>query len=163
MLVLLALLLIASKLPIAGNYQIKIVLSGSMEPAIKTGSIVVIKPADSYRIGDIITFGPDNKKNIPISHRIVETRVINGETRFLTKGDANKQPDIAEVKVSAVIGKVILSVPYFGYLLDMARKPLGMIILIGVPAVVIIFDEGHKIWREMKKMRQKKDETNDTI
>ena len=51
-----ALLLIISVLPITGNYKVMTVLSGSMEPTIKMGSIVVVKPQENYKIGDIITF-----------------------------------------------------------------------------------------------------------
>ena len=36
-------------LPIENNYSLKMVLSGSMSPAIKTGSIVAVKPALSYK------------------------------------------------------------------------------------------------------------------
>ena len=64
-------LLIVSILPISGNYEIKIVMSGSMEPAIKTGSIVIVKPADFYEIGDSITFGGDTRVIMPTTHRII--------------------------------------------------------------------------------------------
>jgi len=153
-----AVLLTASLLPITGNYKIKIVLSGSMEPAIKTGSIVVIKPADLYKVGDIITFGKDTKKDIPTTHRIVETRAVAGEMFFVTKGDANNGADASEVKENAVAGKVLFSVPYAGYLIDFAKKPVGFILLITIPAGYIVFDEAQKIWKEIGKIRRKKKE-----
>ena len=48
-----ALLLIVSVFPITGNYKLMIVQSGSMAPAIKMGGLVIVKPADDYKIGDV--------------------------------------------------------------------------------------------------------------
>ena len=149
-------LLLISIFPIKGNIQIKIVKSGSMEPAIKTGSIVVIKPSESYVVGDVVTFGKDTKKDIPTTHRIISTRAQQGVIFFTTKGDINEDPDTNEIKASDIHGKVLLDVPYFGYIIDLARKPLGFIVLIILPAVIVIFDEGAKIFREISRLRRKK-------
>jgi signal peptidase I len=149
-------LLVVSALPIPGNYEIKIVLSGSMEPAIKTGSIVVVKPADVYEIGDVITFGKDTKRDVPTTHRIVEARFESGKARFITKGDANDNVDGKETREDEVIGKVLFSVPFVGFLLDLARKPLGFAFLIGVPAVAIVSDELWKVWKEIGKIKKRK-------
>ena len=149
-------LLIVSMFPIAGNYEAKIVLSGSMEPAIGVGSVVIIKPEDKYEIGDIITFGKDTKNDIPTTHRIVEMRAIGGKILYKTKGDANSSDDAREVGESEVIGKVLFSIPYLGYLLDFAKKPIGFVLLIVIPAGIIIIDELGKIWRELQKMRKTK-------
>src|ERR1035437_9985037 len=81
-------LLLFALFPIKGNYQIKIVKSGSMEPSIKTGSIVIIKPEAQYKIGDVVTFGKDTKTDIPTTHRIVSNRAVDGVIMFTTKGDA---------------------------------------------------------------------------
>lgn len=151
-------LLLVSTLPISGNYEIKIVLSGSMEPALKTGSIVVVKPVEVYEIGDVITFGKDTRDSVPTTHRIVEARYESGEAIFITKGDANGNIDGREVTEDEVIGKVLFSIPYLGYLLDLARKPIGFVFLIGVPAVAIVSDEIWKVWKEVKRMRNKKED-----
>lgn len=150
-----AVLLVVSIFPITGNYQVKVVLSGSMEPAIKTGSIVVIKPKDSYRVDDIITFGKDTKIEVPTTHRIISDRVENGMFVYTTKGDANEDTDFREVRESDVNGRVLFSVPYIGYLLDFARKPVGFVLLIIIPASVVVIDEAKSIWMEVRKMRRK--------
>ena len=151
-----AVLFLASLFPTPGNIQIKIVQSGSMEPAIKTGGIVVLKPVDEYRVGDIVTFGADTKVKVPTTHRIVADRVASGEFLYTTKGDANEDPDPQEIKKKDIIGKVLFSVPYIGYLLDFARKPWGFALLIGLPAGIVIVDEGIKIWNEVLLYRRKK-------
>src|SRR3989344_7094007 len=91
-----AILLIISSFPITGNYKLFIVQSGSMEPEILTGSVVVVKPSSSYKIGDIITFGPVPKGKLPTTHRIVESRTENNLTFYSTKGDANISKDAKE-------------------------------------------------------------------
>jgi len=153
----LGLLLVVSMVPIPGNIEVKIVQSGSMEPAIKTGALVVIKPLSRYLIGDVIMFGPDTKTQVPTTHRIVGDEVKSGVFYYTTKGDANEDPDTQPVAQSAVIGKVLFSIPYLGYLLDFAKKPLGFLLLVGVPAAIVIFDEAGKIWREVKKIQVAKE------
>ncbi len=154
--IVIAMLLLATMIPVPGNIQAKIVKSGSMEPTIKTGGLVFIVPSENYVVGDVITFGKDTKTQIPTTHRIVEVNNEGGETTFVTKGDANDDVDPTETEISLVHGKVIFSVPYMGYVLDFARKPLGFILLVGVPALIIILDELGKIIREIKNIKRKK-------
>jgi signal peptidase len=153
-----AVLMMITLFPITGNYKIKIVLSGSMEPAIHTGSIIVIKPEAPYKIDDVITFGKDTKKDVPTTHRIAEMRVEEGKYIYRTKGDANKTEDMSEVPENTVIGKVLFSIPFFGFILDFAKKPMGFLLLVVVPSFAIILDEVGKIWKESKKIKKEKDE-----
>jgi len=155
-LAIIALLLIVSIFPITGNFKVMTVLSGSMEPAIKTGSIVVVKPADSYKINQVITFTNPSRKNEPITHRIVEMEVIEGNPLYITQGDANNAPDQQKVQPREIIGRLLLDIPYLGYTVETAKKPFGFMLIIVVPAVIIIYDEFRKIWREIKKLRNKK-------
>jgi len=150
-----AILLIFSAFPIPGNFKVMTVLSGSMEPAIKTGSVVIVKPADDYKIGDIITFGPYAKTKAPTTHRIYDIKVTEGRVSYITKGDANNAPDTKEVLKRNIIGKVLFSIPYIGYAVETARKPLGFMVLIIIPAVIIIYDEARKIYEEIKKKKTK--------
>lgn len=158
-LVLIALLLIFSVFPITGNFKVLTVLSGSMEPTIKTGAIVVVKPADDYKIGDIITFEPSTKTQPPITHRINDIKVVGGIPVYITKGDANESPDIREIQKSEILGKVLFDIPLVGYAVDFAKKPIGFILIIVVPAIAIITDEIRKIWQEIMKLKNKKKDT----
>lgn len=151
-----ALLLLASIVPIPGNFKAKIVKSGSMEPTIMTGGLVFIAPSATYEIGDIVTFGADTKTQIPTTHRIISIDGDGPLRTFSTKGDANDAPDPSPIRLADIEGKVILSLPYLGYVLDFAKRPLGFILLVGVPALIIIFDEIAKIIREIKLIRRKK-------
>ena len=153
------LLLVSSLIPVPGNIEVKIVQSGSMEPSINVGGIVVVKPSNSYAPGDVITYGEDTPDQIPTTHRIVSERVAEGVALYTTKGDANDSNDPGEVRESEIIGKVLFDIPYLGYLLDFARQPLGFVLIIGVPAAIVVFDEIGKIWAEIKRTRRKKTET----
>lgn len=157
-----AILLIISVFPITGNYRVLVVKSGSMEPIIKTGSIVIVKPAKEYRVGDIITFGQVSKTKAPTTHRIFETKTDEtGNKIYITKGDANNAPDQQGVSQREVIGKVLSSVPYIGYAVDFAKQPTGFVLVIVIPAVVIVNDEVRNIWQEIRKMRKQKTENKE--
>lgn len=147
-----ALLVIVSSFPITGNIKMFTVLSGSMEPSIHVGSVVVIKPVSNYKIGDVITFG---KTDIPTTHRIAEMKVVEGEMVYQTKGDANDSPDGEEVNAKDIRGKVMFSIPWFGYVVDFVKKPMGLMVVIIVPSVIIVYDQLQGILREMKKLKSK--------
>jgi len=160
LLCLIAVFLIVSILPITGNFKILTVLSGSMEPSIHTGSIVIVKPVNDYKIGDVITFGPYTKTETPTTHRIQDIKVQAGQETYITKGDANESPDLKEITRKDIIGKVRFSIPLLGYVVAFVRKPLGFMILIIVPALVIILDEVKKIIGEVRKKKPTEPEEN---
>ncbi len=157
--ILIVFLLVLSKFSLPGNFQFLIVRSGSMEPAIKTGSIVVVKPVSEYVIDDVITFSSGHRNAMPTTHRIEEVKEVGGKKVFVTKGDANDSIDMNEVLFRNVIGKVLLDIPYVGYVIATAQKPIGFIFLIGIPALLIMYDEFAKIYREIVKMRLKRQES----
>lgn len=158
---LIVLLLLSSALPIPGGWKTFVVQSGSMEPSIKTGGIVVVKPttltgsgeAGSYQVGDVITFGPRTKTKSPTTHRIIE---VTADGNYVTKGDANSDQDLRTVSRYEVIGRVLFSLPYLGYAVAAAQKPWGFMIIVVIPAAIIIWEEAGKIWREIQKKRDYK-------
>lgn len=137
-----------------------VVLSGSMEPTIHTGAVVVEAPEGSYKVGDVVTFGADTATQIPTTHRLVAVRAQEGVLLFTTKGDANNSPDGTEIRQSDIHGKVFFSIPYFGYIIDFVKKPIGLVLVIVLPAIFIIGDEVRKIVGEIKKMKKSKTENN---
>ena len=111
-------LLIAICLPLtvpkAFHYHIYTVISGSMEPAIPTGSLVYIKEIEpeDVQVDDVIAFYGTRDAASIITHRVVENRVLMGE--FITKGDANATEDMNPVSYDNFIGKVACSIPKVG-------------------------------------------------
>ena len=84
----------------------------------------------------------------------------DSQPRYITKGDANNAPDQEEITKREIIGKVLFSVPYLGYAVDFAKKPLGFSLIIIIPASIIIFDEIKKIFGEIKKKKENKNVKN---
>ena len=125
------------------------VYTGSMEPAIPVGSIVVIKPANpnTLKVGDIICFKIESESSTTVTHRIINIT----DEGFITKGDANEDPDKWIVKKENIIGKVIAVIPYLGYLGYFVRTPIGFTLLIIIPATLLIILEIKNIIKETKQ------------
>ena len=145
--VVLGVYVISSNFNILGNYRPYLVQSGSMEPSIMTGDIVVIQSRNTYVINDVITF----KKNSGqiVTHRIVS---VEGEKekQYFTKGDANRTGDEDIIINEQIVGKVVLVIPKLGYLVAFIKSGPGLIYLLIIPAIVFIFDELIKIKKNVK-------------
>lgn len=140
-----------SALNLPGSYKLFVVLSGSMAPTIKTGSIVVVVPEKNYQKGDIITFKNPNNTRETLTHRIYGVKTSSG-LAFLTKGDANNAPDLAVVSKSQVMGKTVFALPFLGYPVSFAKTQLGLIVLIIIPSVIIVYSELLNIKKEALKL-----------
>ncbi len=143
-------LVIIAGIPSIGDYQLLVVLSGSMEPAIEVGSVVIVRPAQEYRKGDIITFSFEEAQALT-THRIHSVENIEGKTAYTVKGDANNSPDSEKISEQNIEGKVLFSIPYAGYVVDFARKPIGFLSLVFIPAGIIVCGQIRKIINEVKK------------
>ena len=93
-----------------------LVASGSMSPVMDTGDTVIIAKveADTIKPGDIIEFR--TKENIPVMHRVIEIQETEeGAKVFITKGDANREPDKDPVIPESVKGKVVFTIRKVGW------------------------------------------------
>lgn len=155
LIILFSLLIILSTLNIGGR-RLYVVKSGSMEPAIHTGSIVLNINQTDYQTGDTITFKIKNSKDT-VTHRITEVRTdANGDTFYVVKGDANDAPDSEYVSKDTVVGKVSFSIPLLGYLIAFIKTLPGLLIFIIIPATIIVYDEIKNIHTEFAKIRRAK-------
>lgn len=136
------------------QYGIFMIQSGSMEPKIKTGDLVVDKKIGEYKEQDIITFRQGKKV---ITHRIMQIINRNGEILYETKGDANDGKDLELARQSDILGKVIFSIPILGYLMIFAKTKLGIFLLIILPALWIISQEIMKIKKNLKEKDAKQE------
>ncbi len=133
-------LLMVSVLPIKGNFKVLTVLSGSMEPTIPTGSVVVIKAQESYSAGDVVTFGRLGSKEL-VTHRISAVNYGEGDKTFVTKGDANNSLDPGLVTSDRIMGLVMFDIPYLGYVQNWLRTPTGFAVAVVLPAAILIYGE----------------------
>ncbi|WP_374712482.1 signal peptidase I [Symbiobacterium terraclitae] len=150
-------------MPSVLGYKVLSVLSGSMEPAIKPGDVIIVeplKPDHEIKEGDVITFRAADASDMLITHRVVGIVSVNGEpTAYVTKGDNNDAVDLSPVSRSQVVGIQRWRVPYYGYLREFMRKPVGIVSLVIAPGVLLIAMEIRKIVQVvMEEERAKKAE-----
>ena len=119
------------------GYHIYSVVSGSMEPAIPTGSLVYIRETapEDVEADDVIAFYSSADSASIITHRVVENRVLMGES--ITKGDANQTEDMNPVPYSNLIGKVVRSFPEIGAMAQILTGKEGKFIAAGVIAAAL--------------------------
>lgn len=119
--------------------EIYAVISGSMEPTYKVGSVIYVVDVepDELKEKDSITFKLPN--DIVATHRIVDIQKDeNGNRLFQTKGDANDKVDERLVKETEIIGKPIFSIPLLGYLANFVQTRNGLLVTLGVGLLSII-------------------------
>jgi signal peptidase I len=137
------------------GWRMDAVMSGSMEPQLKVGSLVTTRPVEfkDIKIGDTITFYCPLDKEM-ISHRV--TAVESGTlSYFRTKGDANDDPDPFIVPVQNVVGRVCFHILYLGYATQFIKTPLGMLLTLCIPGLILIAMEIRNI-RQVLHDRQVK-------
>ena len=102
------------------SYSPRVILSGSMQPNIDIGDIVIIKEinAEQARVGDVIMF-PLN--NMLVTHRVIDIQQKDGKKYFTTKGDGNTEPERDPVIEENVKGKVIMVIPKAGRITMLMR------------------------------------------
>lgn len=141
---------------IAGKHMY-MVTSGSMSPAIRTGSVIFVRPEKAKNIspGDIITFRGMNAERILTTHRVMEiVEDASGNISFITRGDANNVNDPEPIKSESLIGKVVFSISNLGYLLGFARTKPGIILFVFIPATAIIIWEFYNIYIYAGKLEE---------
>ena len=133
-----------------------IVLSGSMENTVKTGSVAYINThvnAEDIQIGEIIAFSVGNSQ---VTHRVIG---INENNTFITKGDANDNEDLAPVKFEDFKGKTIFSIPYLGKFITMCKTKIGhfiIFLIIGLNILFLIFSKDNDKKIKQIKLKEEK-------
>lgn len=126
--------------PAVFGYTLKSVLSGSMDPEFKTGSLILVKEITDVKKlqkGDVITFMQD--ADTAVTHRIIDMKKQGDHLLFQTKGDNNATADSAPVSDENIRAQYTgFQLPYAGYMLHFASQPIGTAILLIVPGVMLL-------------------------
>lgn len=131
-----------------GGYAMLEVVSGSMEPTIQTGDLIIInQEKKDYKQDDIITFIDVNGSFV--THRIVG----RSSSGYLTKGDANKSVDPGYVRKEKIVGTYVFKINKFGYVVGSIQNPitLFLIFIIGVMVCVVISIDKDFLHQEMSE------------
>jgi signal peptidase I len=143
------LLALAIALPLAFGARPHTVLTGSMEPAISPGDVVIderISPT-AVAVGDVVTFRDPEDQSRLITHRVRSIRRDGAHLWFITQGDANNTTERWRVAADGELGRVAYSVPWVGHVAVLSHTPLGLALFLFVPLLLLGLDELLRIWR----------------
>jgi signal peptidase I len=125
------------------------VMSGSMEPALGVGDVVInsrVSPAE-VRVGDIVTFNDPEGTGKLITHRVRQLRIVDGTAKVVTKGDNTNAVERWDMPATGSLGRVEYHVPLLGFLVFWLHGPFASLALIVIPAVLLAGLELWRIWR----------------
>ncbi len=105
--------------------RLLVVTSGSMEPAIPAGSLIVVLAKSSYSAGDIISFN-EVADNSVVTHRINRIEEEKSTFSYFTKGDRNEEEDKNPVYYNEVAGKVAAVIPKLGEVFLKLKKIISL-------------------------------------
>ena len=150
-------------IPTLLGYDRYVITSGSMEPAIGTGSVVYdrVVPVEDLAVGDIITFLPPPEYDVttPVTHRIHDISrapqgaTVNGEpaggaVQYRTKGDANEDVDPWTIVLDQPEqARVEHHIEKLGYVYIALSNRWVQLLVIGLPAAVIFVLLCISLWR----------------
>lgn len=124
------------------GYSVFRVMTGSMEPAIETDSLIVVKrvEASEIKIGDVISFFSQDPAHggAVNTHRVTAIEQNGEEWNFVTKGDANQLEDKYVASSKDLIGKVVYVSHVMGIIVHLLSNPLIFIPVIVLPMFVIL-------------------------
>jgi len=130
------------RLPKIFGFAQIVVISGSMQPYIEPGDLIVIREQDDYGEGEVVTY---RRGRILITHRIIGIT----ESGVITKGDANNAAD-EPIELSDIEGKVVLRIPGVGNMILFLKKPAG---ILAVSCFILLL---YGLWRAVQTMKNGK-------
>ncbi|MGJ9373690.1 signal peptidase I [Nesterenkonia sp. CF4.4] len=116
------------------------VLTSSMEPSLPPGTLVVSQPVDPAEvgIGDVITYQPESGNRTLITHRVISVGYGEAGSTYVLQGDNSGAADDPIVE-DQIMGKVIYSVPFVGYLTSALPTADRAWVITGIGGVLIAY------------------------
>lgn len=149
----------AQEVPKIGGYAPLIVLTGSMEPEIMSGDLIIVKQIEpkDVKVKDVVAFfDPDGNGTSIVTHRIIDIYEENGSLYFKTQGDANDAEDRLPVPADDIVGIYITRIVGAGNVAMFMQTTAGLIICVVVPLVLLI------AWDIIRRKRYEKANKQDT-
>ena len=138
------------------GYGAAVVLSGSMEPEMSKGDLIIVSKSDSYVLNNVVVFQDGNTL---VVHRII---AIDGDT-ITTQGDANTVAD-NPIDKTVIKGEVIACIPWIGEIVNLIKTPIGTIGIIALAILLIEIprrnekknddEERQKIVEEIERLKK---------
>ena len=131
-------------MPMPLGLGLAVVQSGSMEPTLSKGDLLVVMANNDYAEGDVVVFQSGRSLTV---HRIVKV----GGHQVVTQGDANNTVD-DPIEKSQIKGSVVATVPKVGYVVDAIKTPLGMLVVLG--AAIALVEASFRQERRARRVRE---------
>ena len=152
----------SGQVPQVMGFSILQVLTGSMEPTIPEGSMLLIQKTapETLQTGDIISFfSPDPTLDGALNtHRIQQVVTEEDTLSFVTKGDANFLEDQQPVVAQQVVGKVIFISPLLGRFVRLISNPLVFCLAIVLPLFAMLISNLISVLRSAAKLAKEEEE-----
>ena len=145
--------------PKIGGYCPLIVLTGSMEPKIKIGDLIIVKQISGSDVKEkdvIAFFDPDGNGTSILTHRVNEVYEENGTLYFRTQGDANNGEDRSPVSEDKLVGIYQFRIAGAGNVAMFMQTTAGLIVCVVVPLVLLV------AWDLIRRKRYEKKNQQDT-
>jgi signal peptidase I len=154
-------LVLSVLVPYAFGMRSYTVMSGSMEPAIDTGDVVVERTVDpqTIRPGDIVSFRDPTRHNHLITHRVRRVAISDGSVHVITRGDANTGVERWSVPIHGRLGLVVYRLPHVGYLAHAIGSTPGRLGFIVLPVLLI----GATLLIDLWRPKRPREETDDDV
>ena len=134
---------LSGKSPSIFGYSLHRIVSGSMEPELEVGDVLLnrdITDISDIHIGDIVTFsGLEEFENQEVTHRVLVAPYDDGKGNvvIVTKGDANNVDD-GEIGVDHVKSKTIAKLGFLKWIYNFFFSVWGLIIFILLLLLIFI-------------------------
>ncbi|MBB1553018.1 MAG: signal peptidase I [Clostridiales bacterium] len=124
------------------GFRIYRVISGSMQPALQIGDVIIVKKSNNYSERDIITY---SNGLTTITHRII---AINND-EVITKGDANEVDD-KPINKEQIVGKFFFRISNFSLFSIILSKNVIYLIMIFLLVLIFLLVIGDRIIKNLR-------------
>lgn len=116
-----------------GATSYAMIVGGSMEPELHRGDLVLVRPREDYRAGDVVLYD-DHQLGSKVMHRIVR---VEGD-HYVLKGDNNDFLDTARPTREQIVGALWLTAPGVGRFTSWLQEPIHAALLVGLATLVAL-------------------------
>ena len=131
------------------------VVTSSMEPALPPGTMVVVRPTpiDEIKPGMVLTYQLRSGEPTLVTHRVQQRQELaDGEVVFITRGDANNQPDQDPVREVQIRGTVWYAIPFIGWVTNGVTGDVRALVI----PVIVVGLLAYAVWMAISALRDRR-------
>lgn len=141
-----------NKTPSFFGIKTYVIISGSMQPELNIGDIVIVKDiSEELEKGDIISF---RQGQTVVTHRISRIETIGEQKQYKTRGDNNNTEDSGTIKQELIEGKVVGKIPYIGKLTLLLQGKMSIIVILVILYIYISYIGKRKKRKNERKQKR---------